>query len=256
MTKGKNKRKRQRAHQQTHQKPLPTSALDRAINCHSEAPTGATREDETHNKKERLVRFRELMKSSTLTNWCLVIFTGILAGAAIYQFIIMGSQLDTMRKDARPWIKIDFDPITFRVNSPIGSTVHIVDNGKTPAKAITVDVVVEKVNNGEEPKLDYHWPHSRFTTGLLSPNTPRDAPFSRLRASANGTATEDDILTQSESDDFQHFKIFFVVYAITSYKDFFGIEHWTKLCVAELPPNVSGTFTGKKCTNYGDVDSN
>ena len=72
-----------------------------------------------------------------------------------------------------------------------------------------------------------------------------------VRQSASGT--ENELLMQSELEDFQHFRIFFAIYGTVYYKDFFGVDHWTKRCMIAAPANVSGTFTGRNCTNYGDV---
>jgi hypothetical protein len=201
-------------------------------------------------------RLGELLERSSLTDRIIAVFTAVLAAAAIYQFTIMNDQSDTMRKDERPWIEITFNTGPFQANAPVTGVIHVVNNGKTPARAITADIAVERVKNGEEPRLDYPKPHTRFTTGLLFPKTPADSPYSRLRASANGSSTEDDPLTESELDDLQHNRIFFVVYATVSYTDFFGIKHWTKMCAFSALPNVVGTATAQKCTNYGDVDTN
>ena len=201
------------------------------------------------------MRLRELAKRSSLTDWLIASFTFVLAGASIYQFVIMGSQLDTMRKDERPWVKIDFTLSPLPVNQPITCIVQVVNNGKTPDRAISADIAIERVKNGEQPRLDYGLAHSRFTTGLLFPTVPRDVPITMVHPGPNG-ATENDLLMQSELEDFQHLRIFFVTYATVHYKDFFGVDHWTKMCMASTPPGVSGTFTGQNCTNYGDVDTN
>ena len=181
-------------------------------------------------------------KGKTFTDWCIAAFTFVLAVAAIYQFIIMGRQLDTMRKDQRPWIDLSFNPNgnALQVGSSITAVAHLVNGGKTPAKDISGDIVITLVKNGEEPRFDYPLPHSRFTTGALFPSRPMDpAVFSRVRTAADGVSVETDLLTQAEFDDFNQEKSFIVVYGMVSYKDFFGISHWTKIC--GFFPKPSGT---------------
>jgi len=61
-------------------------------------------EHKSNNKGNRWKRFRDWAKqNSSFTDWCIALFTLVLAVAAVYQFIIMGGQLDEMRKDQRPW---------------------------------------------------------------------------------------------------------------------------------------------------------
>ena len=198
---------------------------------------------------------RKLAERSSLTDWLLAAFTFVLAAAGIYQFFILNSQVSVMRKDQRPWLKLDFTLNNLVVGQPITATMHIVNNGKTPARAVWGDMAIERVKNGESARLNYPLPHSRFTTGSVFPNDPVDAPITMTRPSASGT-TENELVMQSELEDFQNFRIFFLVYGTVYYKDFFNVDHWTKRCMVVAPLNVAGTFTGQNCTNYGDVDAN
>jgi hypothetical protein len=210
-------------------------------------------EDSANNVQES-ANEKAARVTASATKW-IAFFTFFLAAAATYQFIILDRQLDTMRKDQRPWLKLDFTLNDLTVGQPATATMHIVNNGKTPARVVWGDMAIERVKNGESARLNYPLPHSRFTTGLIFPGVPVDAPITMLRNSETGIP-EGDILMHSELDDFQHFRIFFVAYATVHYKDFFGVDHWTKLCAVEAPANVPGTFTGKNCTDYGDIDAN
>ena len=202
------------------------------------------------------VRLKEWAKrDKSFTDWCIAGFTFVLAGASIYQFIIMGRQLDTMRKDQRPWIRVSFDPAPMQVLGPIGGTVHLINNGKTPAKGVWAEMTIERIKNGEQPKLDYPKPYTRLYEGILFPNDPQTVWINRVR-SVSGISVEPDPLTESEADDFKKVAVFFVVYGTVHYTDFFRSDHWTKFCEAILPPNTPGTATFKPCADYGDVDSN
>jgi len=198
---------------------------------------------------------RKLAERSSLTDWLLAAFTFVLAAAGIYQFFILNSQVSVMRKDQRPWLKLDFPLNNLVVGQPITATKHIVHKGKPHARAVWGDMALQRVHNGESARLNYPLHHASLNTGLVFPNDPVDTPITMVRRSATGT-TESDPLMQSELEDFQNFRIFFVVYATVYYKDFFEVDHWTKRCAVEAPANVPGNFTGQNCTNYGDVDAN
>jgi len=177
--------------------------------------------------------------------------------ASIYQFIIMGSQLDEMRKEQRPWIRVTFDSSPMEALGPVSGIVHLVNKGKTPAKAISADFVMQRIKNGEEPTFDYSVPHVNYSTGVLFPDESGDAHPSRLRKSSSCDSAEPETLTKSEFDDLKGTRVFFVVYGMIHYNDFFGVDHWTKFCgFAAISSTTSSTVTAKGCTDYNDVDSN
>jgi hypothetical protein len=259
MSKGKHKRKREHRQHVAHQRVPDTRLIASGQDSEQSSASQTARQDKKEPSMGFGERLRELWNACSLTDRIIAIFTGVLACAAIYQFVIMGNQLDTMRKDQRPWVKVSFTPAPIQPLTPIGGTVHLVNNGKTPARGtVRGDFAVETVKNGEQPKLNYPAPHTKFTTGLITPNDiPTDVPVERARSGAN-KAPEADPLIASEFDDFNQVKIFFVVYGTVYYADFFGTQHWTKFCTVILPPNPppGSTMTGQSCTNYGDVDSN
>jgi hypothetical protein len=251
---GKRKHKHENKRTDKHaQRPLDIAGFQNKGQVENETPC-RTSDRQRKDEQEPPMGLRKLAERSSLTDWLLAAFTFVLAAAGIYQFIILNSQLGVMRKDQRPWLKLDFNLNNLAVGQPIRATMHIVNNGKTPARVVWGDMAIERVKNGELARLDYPLPHSRFTTGLVFPNDPLDTPITMMRPSAS--TAEDELLMQSELEDFQHLKIFFAIYATVYYKDFFGVDHWTKRCVVVGPSNVPGTFTGQNCTNYGDVDAN
>ena len=202
----------------------------------------------------------ELWGQCSLTDRIIAIFTVVLAVAAIYQFIIMGSQLDTMRKDQRPWIKLSFTSSPTGASVPIGGIVEIVNNGKTPARGkVTADFVVEKIKNGDEPTFDYPQPHAVVIMGMIPPNDkPQSIYIERKQLAADGKTVESDPLTPDEFRDFTDVKIFFIAYGTIHYSDFFGRDHWTTFCNWMTPPTPpSGTsVSASRCSKYADVDQN
>ena len=93
-----------------------------------------TRNKVTDNERPtRWMRFKEwTKKDKTFTDWCVAAFTAVLAVAAIYQFIVMGGQLDTMRKDQRPWMDLTFttNSNALQVGYPITAAAHMVNGGR------------------------------------------------------------------------------------------------------------------------------
>ena len=84
------------------------------------------------------------IKRSTLTDWLLVLFTFVLAGSAIYQFIIMSGQLGTMQQQVsqsdrqfaishRPWVGIKsldkVSPLVFDMDGVHTKADFTVKNG-------------------------------------------------------------------------------------------------------------------------------
>jgi hypothetical protein len=261
MGKHKHKQKKHHAKYQAHNEANAVALMNtKEITPENQTETTANvGKEAAKNEKPSLgKRFIDWMKKDkTFTDWCIAAFTFVLAGAAIYQFVIMGSQLDTMRKDQRPWLDLTFttNSNALQVGDPITAMAHVVNNGKTPARAITGDVVIEMIKNGEKSKLNYPLPHSRFTVGALFPNRPMDSPvFSRVRTASDGISVEANPVSQAELDDFNQVKSFIIVYGIVSYRDFFGTWHWTKICGYFPKPNATGGVTAKWCADYGDID--
>lgn len=100
-------------------------------------------------KPSRLERFKAWVgKDKTFTDWAIVLFTGVLAGASIYQFIIMSGQLGEMQRQteisSRPWLSVQVSPGTDLkwVNgnqAVVGINVSIKNVGKSIAKDIEIN---------------------------------------------------------------------------------------------------------------------
>jgi hypothetical protein len=256
MSKGKYKRKRedtkQHAQQETKQVPVSDSVV---VPAEEKEKTPATTKPKRNGKKESLMGLREMIERPSLTDSCIMFFTGVLAAAAIYQFIIMGGQLDVMRKDQRPWIKLTFDRLNVKgVGSPIGGFLRANNDGKTPAKQYAGKCAMEKVRIGDQPKLDYG-NAVNFTGGTIFPNDPqaRACNIQQTIYHPTGPADEAVILTKTDSEDYANGRIVFVAYGSVSYSDFFHVQHWTKYCAFFAMPEE---VTVQNCTDYNDVDNN
>jgi hypothetical protein len=261
MSKGKYKRKRERSRQKAEQQEPNIGFLNSKVipsEKHKKTPNPSN-----HNRceeKEELVSFRESIKRSSFTDWCIAAFTLALTVVAVYQGVVMGGQLDVMRKDQRPWIKTTFEPFGVQPGSTISGNLHTINNGKTPAKQFEGKFTIEKVKNGENPRLDYGESWDAFTGGALFPNDPQTRAMSMQDTAqdrVSGTkSSKPVILSKDDYNDFMDGKIFFVAYASVSYYDFFGIRHWTKYCNFIYPTGVAKDYTARNCTDYNDIDDN
>ena len=99
MSKGKHKRKKQHPQEHIQQKLPDAPVLDGQINPKTQTEASTERKDKANQKEQKSMGLRERIKSSSLTDWLLVGFTGVLSAAAIYQFTIMNGQLDEMQID-------------------------------------------------------------------------------------------------------------------------------------------------------------
>jgi hypothetical protein len=264
MSKGKYNRKREHARQKAEQEVSKIRFPDAEVVSPEKQPKTAQKSNpQRSDKKEIPMGFRESVKRSSFTDWCIASFTLVLSVVAIYQYVVMGGQLDVMRKDQRPWIKLAFNTLTLKVGSPIGGNLHTTNNGKTPAKKFEGKFAIEKVKNGEQPRLDYGTSWVKFTGGAVFPNDPQVQAVNMTQTvnHPSGPAYEAVTLNQVDWDDYTRGNIFFVAYGSISYSDFFRVQHWTKYCTfvgaPESPATVSPKqFTAQNCTDYNDVDDN
>src|ERR1039458_1614982 len=108
MSKGKYKRKQERAQQHAQQKPQQAALREgEVVHAHQEASSETT-DSKGHAKQENSMSLSERTKRYGITDWLLAAFTLALVVTSIYQMVILSSQLDTMRKDQRPWIRVSF----------------------------------------------------------------------------------------------------------------------------------------------------
>jgi len=256
MSKGKYKRRRQQA-QQKAQKSAESVAI-----VENKAETAAKTTGKATNSQEppRWKRFKEYVGGSLFTNQCIAAFTLALAAAAIYQFIIMGGQLDTMRKDQRAWVAVTVGDPQFTRDSSGNVTVSfpavVSNSGKTPARHSSTEIVVDTVENGQAPTFAYDdVPRTWSTVGVLLPNVPLQLKAPLLHSIVKGHP-EPRSLSPPEYQELLDGKDYIVIYARSSYVDIFGREHWHHFCAFNSPSAEAVQVTARGCTNYNDVDNN
>jgi hypothetical protein len=177
-----------------------------------------------------------------------------------------------IRQDQRPWIKIGFPPtgqsvdpskpmasLNLESGKPIMVPLRLINVGKTPAKAVAADVIVEIVRRNEKVRFpvepgEKRLPTirvagARITAGIIFPDqfTERSVP----RAGRVGHVLAPTPLTLKEAMDIRDGVALIYLCGRIDYKDTFGVAHWTKFCrsLSDEPENP-------ECPKYNDTDSN
>ena len=105
-------------------------------------------------------RFREMWKQCSLTDRIIAFFTArTCSGEYLSVYLSWEANLTLCGKTNALGSKLHSVRGALQPLAPIGGIIHLVNNGKTPARGIVKgDFVVETVKNGEQPKLDYPLP--------------------------------------------------------------------------------------------------
>lgn len=90
--------------------------------------------------RKKLSSLWKWMKAEKFSDWCIVAFTGVLAGSSIYQFNVMRGQLDQMQNSGRPYIFTDlaFGELPIEKFNTIAITPFMFNAGTSPATGIVL----------------------------------------------------------------------------------------------------------------------
>jgi hypothetical protein len=263
MSKGKSKRKREHGKAAVKQNSLGIELLESNKEATHPDAAKSARQEKREPSMSFGNRLRELWRACSLTDRIIAVFTGVLAAAAIYQFIITNGQLDTMRKDQRAWVALSVsgDPQISEDKASGNVTISwgliLVNTGKTLARHSSVEAVVDTVRNGDAPTFAYDNGITWQTDAVVLPNTPTPIVGKMLHKTKIKDQPEETILTHPEYQDLLDGTQYLVVYAKSSYLDIFGTEHWQHFCGFKgLSPKPTTLMGARACTNYNDVDDN
>lgn len=203
------------------------------------------------------------------------LFTGILAVVGFLQWRIYSNQLGLsgqqftyMRKNERPWLKVQLPNQSFpplppsrdEIGKPVAFTLEYSNVGKTPIKNINAAMFVEIVDHDKEPSLvdpkdgvkgrAFH----AVVIGFMFPNDrPEAVPITRIKT-IDGQSTQENVLTEDEWQGLHDGTKFFVVWGVANYWDTHGIHHWTSFCDWHSYGAIQ--VNGMTCTRYNDADEN
>lgn len=161
-----------------------------------------------------------------------------------------------MRQDQRAWLRVDVGTVIYAQPGPASVPVTITNTGKTPAREVTEQIVVEKVKNTENLHFSYRVPRTVGTMGMLYPNALQQGIASTL-AEARGTQiVPPAALSAADMQELLAGEAYLAIYGKITYLDVFGMNHYTKFCVFSSPAPKQVYVTAKKCTDYNSVDGN
>ena len=152
-------------------------------------------------------------------------------------------------RDQRAWIvpTITIQPTTLDPKAPVGAHIHLANSGKTPARAIFTEVVIEQVNKNLSPTLSYPKPDIMSLVGILFPNDPG----SDVDAGIGGPPKP---LNQAAYDSLVRGDSYIAAYLTVRYIDAFGIHHWVTEC--QWHAWAKGDFQSRACVEYANTDKN
>jgi hypothetical protein len=256
MSKGKYKRKRQRAKVHAEQQ-LKNLAKIEVIAPQNKTLAPKSSLPDGYEKKKENMAPREIPKGNTLTNWLLAIFTVILTAVACFQWFVTKHQLDVMRNDERAWLEVKSMPTDPSRWVPVAGrrlapSMQLVNIGKTAAKRITVDVFVDVNATKQRVRLgcvgaSIPCAHGNETFGIFFPNEQQSVEA--VRVLDNG---RDWLSTDSDVEDWTNRQIYSAAYGIVTYEDVFHEPHWTKFCFFNAAPGT--TVSARDCTDYNDAN--
>jgi hypothetical protein len=207
----------------------------------------------------------EITKGVKLTDWLLTAFNLLLVGINIYVIIVLGKQLDVMRKDERAWISTQVLNSQNDVGKPIAVLSNFLNTGKTPAKHFKVKMKVEVLDSSTEPTFDFsnELLNNTVDDALVLPHPPPVPTGVTVLRQVPGTQTVEEVtLTQDMHDKYIAGQLWFAFEGKLSYEDVFGVGHWTNFCYANFyrggptgPPGIiRPPAVTKKCEEYNDTD--
>jgi hypothetical protein len=189
-----------------------------------------------------------------------IIVGSIVADIYYRQLIDMDGQLGIMQTttiiDQRPWIRITMDdePHLFqRLNGKeqlvLPIQLNIVNMGKTPARKVHIDTGIDFPKSGDSGFIDYHRDHNVITYPIMMPQGTGDILVQYFNEKHLISPIPDLV-----GQDMLKGSRYVIIYARATYRDSFGIDHWTQYCADEA--EVAMTTHSENCVNYNDTDNN
>jgi hypothetical protein len=250
MGKYKDKNDRHRAHHDTKGRKTVIPVSDISGKPENHETHCARKSESTYPEQNKRMIMSEIPKRSVnYSNWALVIVTAILGILAYFQIRVFYSQLDTMRKDQRAWMKVTGKScIPPAVNQALECGIEMVNTGKTSALHFRSNIYIELVPNGSDPTFEGNINHGDMTVGIVYPNVPQDIPVTRIIPNAYQFQP----ITPSEKAALDTGGAWIAVHGTVWYDDVFKIRHWVKFCLP-INPNAS-QMSSWKCVVYNDMD--
>jgi hypothetical protein len=164
-----------------------------------------------------------------------------------------------MRQDQRAWLDMQIlKRPEFKVGEPVQALIGVTNIGKTAAKNLRIQTVIEYLPIDQAPSLSFKKGVYRYqiTTGVLFPSDPpaklpaywyEKAPVKTKFAAA--------VLSEGEAGDLAAGRTYIVMYGKAEYIDIFNVRHITRMCGWLAPARENVFVNATKCTAYNSVDN-
>jgi hypothetical protein len=207
----------------------------------------------SNDDKEPSMNAFARVTSSLKSNFKLVLESiAVIVGIAV--LFVYGGQLSvmqqTLRAEQRAWLSAkgpESSP-TITDGQPIKTLVHVVNTGRTPAKNVSIETVVDIIRNNEDPISSRALSHHHATTGVIWPNDPIDIPAELLEG--NGFTKK--LVTPEMHAALTAGQAYIVIYGKVEYTDIFNVSHRTRFC--GWYAYASGYYGADKCTESNGID--
>lgn len=158
------------------------------------------------------------------------------------------------QRDERAWMAFKFmeGGITFTLQKSFLVPTQLVNTGKTPAKNVRGNIVVDVFRKGEPLNFTYTAGHAHYAiqAGTIFPSGGITESFEAIKHGQD--KAEPIIFTVPLKDELFNAQAFLVVHGRIEYRDIFGAEHWTTYCRYVLHPELISS----ECTRYNNTDDN
>jgi hypothetical protein len=162
---------------------------------------------------------------------------------------------NALRMNQRAWVQVELlkseiDKLNLSTIQTLDLPMHLSNPGRSPAKTIAIDAVVEIVNSASGPSFDYSQHHIHETIAIFFPGAPDFGFPARLLKAFPDESIDPVELTPTQHEELATGKSYLAVFGSVSYADDFGM-HWTRFCLWK--GFAPGTFQSRSCIVYNDV---
>lgn len=146
--------------------------------------------------------------------------------------------------DERAWIAVGVANGTLFEGKPLYISTRIMNNGRTPARKVTGDFIVEMVSPSAKPEFLYEGRHRfHLPEVTVMPNAPIDFPVygvSQDKKYPIGKPSPEIIYTHEMRIQVEKGSRIIVMYGRVTYEDVFGGRHWVNFCTLGGPEKFGG----------------
>jgi hypothetical protein len=173
----------------------------------------------------------------------------------------LAANVKAMHLEQRAWIVPQFVGPVEKIGSPVGYSIGFINNGKTPATSVSVDIVATFLSIGQHLNLTGYnnQPHFSAKVGTEFPGPSQESPMTLdvMGTYAGETAEHTIVTTPEVRKAIQDGKINMFIFGRLTFNDVFGDSHWMQFCMrfgcTLSPPEIAADAFS--CAAYNSVDT-